>query len=118
MAYQTRDLVDGHARATPGVALADLKVDGGAAVNNGLMQFQADLLGTTRLPAGAFRNDRPGRRLSGRPGRRLLDEPGRDRRQLGARPRSSRRKMPAAERDRLYASWLKAVERSRDWQER
>jgi glycerol kinase len=44
MAYQTRDLVDAM-RNDCGVPLARIKVDGGASVNNGLMQFQADLVG-------------------------------------------------------------------------
>jgi len=43
MAYQTRDLVEAM-QADAGVPLKRLKVDGGAAVNNTLMQFQADLL--------------------------------------------------------------------------
>jgi len=43
MAFQTRDLIEAMQRDS-GVALSMLKVDGGASVNNGLMQFQADLL--------------------------------------------------------------------------
>ena len=44
MAYQTRDLVDAM-RHDCGVPPARIKVDGGASVNDCLMQFQADLLG-------------------------------------------------------------------------
>ena len=44
MAYQTRDLVEAM-QSDCGRPLARLKVDGGAAVNDGLMQFQADQLG-------------------------------------------------------------------------
>jgi glycerol kinase len=44
MAYSTREVVDAMAAAT-GVRLRELKVDGGAAANDWLMQFQADLLG-------------------------------------------------------------------------
>ncbi|MFH1268549.1 MAG: glycerol kinase GlpK, partial [Planctomycetota bacterium] len=44
MAYQTADLVDAMQKDA-GVPLSSLKVDGGASVNNQLMQFQADLLG-------------------------------------------------------------------------
>jgi glycerol kinase len=44
MAYQTRDLVEAM-RHDCGVPPARIKVDGGASVNDGLMQFQADLLG-------------------------------------------------------------------------
>jgi glycerol kinase len=44
MAYQTRDVLDAMQRDS-GVELATLKVDGGAAANDLLMQFQCDLLG-------------------------------------------------------------------------
>ena len=44
IAYQTRDLVGALADAT-GMALRELRVDGGACRNDFLMQFQADLLG-------------------------------------------------------------------------
>lgn len=46
MAFQTRDVVDAIARAS-GLALTELRVDGGASVNDALLQFQADLLGVT-----------------------------------------------------------------------
>jgi glycerol kinase len=46
MAFQTRDLLDAM-RADSGIDLQELKVDGGASVNNDLMQFQADLVGVT-----------------------------------------------------------------------
>ena len=44
IAYQVADLLDAMS-ADAGIALAELRVDGGAATNNMLMQFQADLLG-------------------------------------------------------------------------
>jgi glycerol kinase len=44
LAYQTRDVVDAMA-ADAGEALRALRVDGGAAANGFLMQFQADVLG-------------------------------------------------------------------------
>ncbi|MCC6586206.1 MAG: glycerol kinase GlpK [Bryobacterales bacterium] len=43
IAYQTRDLVDAM-QADAGEPLVELRVDGGAAANNFLMQFQADIL--------------------------------------------------------------------------
>ncbi len=46
IAYQTRDVVDTMA-AESGRPLAGLRVDGGAASNDFLMQFQADMLGAT-----------------------------------------------------------------------
>jgi len=44
IAYQVADLLEA-AQADSGVSLLELRVDGGAAMNNLLMQFQADLLG-------------------------------------------------------------------------
>src|SRR5262249_13780569 len=44
IAYQVADLLDAM-QGDPRVALPELRVDGGAARNNLLMQFQADLLG-------------------------------------------------------------------------
>jgi glycerol kinase len=44
LAYQTRDVVDAMARDS-GLRLRRLQVDGGAARNDWLMQFQADVLG-------------------------------------------------------------------------
>ena len=43
IAYQTRDLVAAM-EADAGATISELRVDGGAAVNNFLMQFQADVL--------------------------------------------------------------------------
>jgi glycerol kinase len=44
IAFQVTDLLDAMA-ADAGITLTELRVDGGAATNNALMQFQADLLG-------------------------------------------------------------------------
>ena len=44
IAYQVADLLDAM-RVDSGIALKELRVDGGAATNDLLMQFQADLLG-------------------------------------------------------------------------
>ena len=46
IAFQTMDIV-GAMERDAGVSLAELKVDGGASRNNLLMQFQADVLGTS-----------------------------------------------------------------------
>jgi len=45
IAYQTRDVLEAM-QADSGIRLHALRVDGGAVVNNFLMQFQADILGT------------------------------------------------------------------------
>ena len=44
IAFQSRDLIDAM-EADSGEPIRELRVDGGAAVNNFLMQFQADILG-------------------------------------------------------------------------
>ena len=46
IAFQTMDIVEAMSRDA-GVRLAELKVDGGASRNNLMMQFQADILGTS-----------------------------------------------------------------------
>ena len=46
IAYQTRDVVDAMA-ADAGIASSELRIDGGAAANDFLAQFQADILGTS-----------------------------------------------------------------------
>lgn len=45
IAYQTMDVLQAM-EADSGVSIEELRVDGGATVNNGLMQFQADVLNT------------------------------------------------------------------------
>jgi glycerol kinase len=53
MAFQSRDLLEAM-RADAGIRLSVLKVDGGASVNDELMQFQADILDiTVRRPVVA-----------------------------------------------------------------
>ncbi|KPM32741.1 Glycerol kinase [Croceitalea dokdonensis DOKDO 023] len=48
IAYQTMDILKAM-EADSGVAIKELRVDGGATVNNLLMQFQADVLNTTTV---------------------------------------------------------------------
>jgi glycerol kinase len=48
IAYQVADLLDAM-RADAGIPLSELRADGGAAANNALLQFQADLLGAPVL---------------------------------------------------------------------
>jgi glycerol kinase len=110
VAYQTRDLVEAMAR--DGTRLAELRVDGGMAVNNWLMQFMADMLGipvsrprlteTTALGAASLAGLQRGVLPS-------LDH-------LPSLCGEERRFLPAmadAERERLYAGWQDAVARVR-----
>ncbi len=115
IAYQSRDLVEAMQRDA-GLPLAELKVDGGAAVNDALMQFQADILGTAvRRPVVAETTALGAAYLAG-----LAvgywdsqDEIARN----WALDREFTPAMPAAERESRYRTWLRAVERSRNWEQ-
>ncbi len=111
LAYQTRDVIEVMNR-DGGIPIRELRVDGGAAANDFLMQLQADLLG---VPV-----DRPGLLDITGAGAAFLaglavgfwnsaDELDRVRR----RERRFEPSMPEAERARRYDGWLEAVERVR-----
>lgn len=115
IAYQTRDVIEAMT-ADSGVTLKALRVDGGAVVNNFLMQFQADILGvpverpvvneTTALGAAY---------LAG-----LASGFWRDLGQLsalGARERVFPPGMGEEKRAGLYRGWSRAVERALRWVE-
>jgi glycerol kinase len=113
IAFQTRDVLDAM-QQDAGEPLRALRVDGGAVANNFLMQFQADLLGTpverphmretTALGAAYLAGLATGV-WSG------LDE-------LRRKANIERVFEPAcdaAARERHYAGWKRAVERTRGW---
>src|SRR5712664_3828516 len=113
IAYQVADLLDAMA-ADAGIALTELRVDGGAATNNMLMQFQADLLGvpvvrpavteTTALGAAYLAGVAVGFWASS-------DE-------IARQWRADRRfepSMPHAEAARLRERWRDAVGRAKRW---
>jgi glycerol kinase len=115
IAYQTADVL--HAmEADAAIELAEMRVDGGAAKNDMLMQFQADLLGvpvvrpkiteTTALGAAY---------LAG-----LAIGFWQGSEEIGAQWQVDRRFEPGMSRDRvesLMAGWRKAVERAKNWAE-
>ncbi len=115
IAYQVTDLITAM-QGDAGLALGELRVDGGATANDMLMQFQADLLGvpvlrpkvteTTALGAAYLAGLAVGY-WSG------LDE-------IAAQWQVERVFEPAMGRDQvdaLRAGWARAVERSKDWTE-
>ncbi len=111
LAYQTRDVCDVMA-SDAGVALSELRVDGGATDNDFLMQFQADLLGITV--------DRPTNTESTALGAAFLAGLGsgfwKSPDELKHIRQTDRRFEPAMERseaDRLYEGWKSAVARVR-----
>jgi glycerol kinase len=112
IAFQTRAVFDAMVDDT-GLAPCLLRVDGGAAADDFLMQVQANLLGievrrpriqeTSALGAAALAGigsgTWSGEQLAG----------------LAGRERDFRPAMAAAERDELYRLWQRAVERARGW---
>jgi glycerol kinase len=115
IAYQTRDVVECLVRDS-GLALAELRVDGGASRNDFLMQFQADLLGVpVRRPELLEVTAFGAAALAG-----IAVGVWRDRAELEAVTAGGTRFEPALPRPRaqvLYAGWKRAVERARDWEE-
>jgi glycerol kinase len=112
MAYQTRDVVD-VMRSGSGVEVTELKVDGGAAANDVLLQFQADLL---RVPVR-----RPAVQETTALGAAYLAALGAgvwsSTSDLAARWRLDRQFEPTNPQtaDVSYRGWLRAVERSLRW---
>ncbi len=114
MAFQSRDLLEAMERDA-GVRLAELKVDGGASVNNRMMQFQADILGANvRRPEVAETTALGAAYLAGLAVGYWSNQE--DVAKNWALDREFTPAMPADQRDRRYAQWQKAVERSRDWE--
>jgi glycerol kinase len=114
IAFQSRDLAEAM-REDSSTPVTDLRVDGGAVVNNLLMQFQADILDTTVIrPAVTETTALGAAYLAGL----AVDywsnlEDIADHWQIEMRFAP---KMASAERERLYKNWQKAVTRSRGWE--
>ena len=112
-AWQTREVVDAM-NADSGVALTALKVDGGMVFNELLMQFQSDVLNVPVIRPKVAETTPSRRRLCGRSRDRVLGgrrgPPGELGEGQGWHPN-----MAAAERDREYRLWKKAVTRTFDW---
>jgi glycerol kinase len=113
IAYQTKDVLE-CMEEDSGMRLKELRVDGGAAANEFLMQFQADILGvpvviqetteTTALGAAY---------LAG-----LAVGFWKDQEQIAANYAVKRRfvpRMSPRQRESLYRKWKAAVERAREW---
>jgi glycerol kinase len=110
MAYQSRDLLDAMQKDA-GVTLGSLKVDGGAAANGALLQFQADLLGVpVRRPVVAETTALGAAYLAGLAVGFWKDTA--DVARNWALDREFTPKMESTERERLYRGWQKAVGRS------
>ncbi|MSO90759.1 MAG: glycerol kinase [Acetobacteraceae bacterium] len=112
-AYQTADVLDAMTRDT-GIFLAELRVDGAMVANETLMQFQADILGTTVIRTACLETTALGAAYAAGLAVRYwqdTDELARN----WAVAQSWHPAMGAAQRTALRASWAKAVEKSLGW---
>ncbi|PPD44971.1 MAG: glycerol kinase [Methylocystis sp.] len=112
-AYQTREVLAAM-EADTGVAIRELKVDGGMAANELLMQFQADILGAPVVRPRHLETTSLGAAYAAG----LAVGFFKDVEDVAAHWRAAQRFEPAMaqeERARLIASWEKAVERSLGW---
>jgi glycerol kinase len=115
MAYQTREVLEAMQQDS-GTPLAVLKVDGGAAVNNLLMQFQSDVLGVdVQRPVVQETTALGAAYLAGLAVGFWKDQE--DVRRNWALDRQFKPAMAADRREQLYRRWKKAVARSLDWEE-
>ncbi len=112
IAFQTRDVSEAMEQDS-GIKMTSLNVDGGATANNYLMQFQADILGTivdrpvitestalgaaylAGLKAGVWQAD--------------------DLKQVRKTEKQFSPTIADGEREQLYKTWKKAVERTFNW---
>jgi glycerol kinase len=111
IAFQSRELVDAQ-RADAGTAIEEMRVDGGAASNDFLMQFQADILDCRIVrPADTETTALGAAYLAG-----LAVGYWKSAEEIAGFWRSERvfePRITASERDRLYAGWQDAISRAR-----
>ena len=113
IAFQTADILDAM-RKDAGVRIQSLRVDGGAAMNDALMQFQADLLGVPVVRPRQFESTAMGAAyLAGLavgfwPDLASLES-------TWAVDKTFDPKMKSSQVRDLRANWSRALERCKDW---
>ena len=114
IAFQVADILSAM-EADSGIKLKELRVDGGASANNMLMQFQADLLGVPVVrPAVQETTALGAAYLAG-----LAVGFWRNQEEIGKQWKIDQTFEPAMKsdkRDKLRASWNKALERAKTWE--
>jgi glycerol kinase len=116
IAYQSADLLDAM-QADAGVPLAELRVDGGASLNNLLMQFQSDVVGVPVVRPEVTETTALGAAYLAGLGVGFWKDVG----EISSQWRAERRfepKMPAAQASALRARWTEALGRSKGWEPR
>ncbi|MBX3431955.1 MAG: glycerol kinase GlpK [Pirellulales bacterium] len=113
MAYQSRDVIAAM-EAVSGVKLTKLRVDGGAAINDELLQFQADLLGKpVQRPVVTETTALGAAYLAGLHAQ-VWSKPA-ELAEQWALQREFAPQLPPRERSTRIKRWTSAVERSRGW---
>jgi glycerol kinase len=113
VAFQTREVLDA-VNADAGLDLGELRVDGGMAANDALMQFQADILGVPVVRPAVIETTALGAAYAAG----LAVGFWKDLDELRANWREDTRWEPqftAEDREERLAMWKKAVTRSFDW---
>jgi glycerol kinase len=112
-AFQTREVLDAMTRDT-GIAVRELRTDGGMVVNELLMQFQADILDVPVVRPKVTETTALGSAYAAGLATGMWSGPD----ELVLHWAADRRWQPsmtAEERERLYQAYRKAVARSLDW---
>ncbi|MFL6125409.1 FGGY family carbohydrate kinase, partial [Actinophytocola sp.] len=112
-AFQTREVLDAM-NADSGVALKELKVDGGMVANELLMQFQADMLDVPVVRPKVAETTALGAAYAAGLAVGYWDGLD-DLRKNWAEDKRWTPNLDAAERERVYRNWKKAVTKSFDW---
>ena len=113
LTYQTYDVLNAM-RADSGIALASLKVDGGASANNYLMQTQADVIGAPVLRPTCVESTAMGAAyLAGLAVGFWRDQA--EIRKIWAVDRTFEPQLDARSRDARLHGWHRAVQRAFDW---
>ncbi len=116
IAYQVRDVLEA-LKEDSNLDFEEIKVDGGAAANNFLMQFQADMMGKTVVRPQVIETTALGAAyLAG-----LAVNYWTSQKEIVNLWKSDRRFVPQMGeevREKQYATWKKAVSRALDWEEK
>ena len=114
IAYQVADLMDAMQTDT-GIPLQELRVDGGASVNDSLMQFQADILGVPVIRPSITETTALGAAfLAG-----LATGFWKELKVVSDLPREDRRfepRVPRSKAESLRQRWNEAVSRTKSWE--
>jgi len=113
--YRTRDILEAMMEDS-GIKITELKVDGGAAVNNYLMQLQANILGVKVIRPIITETTSLGAAYSAGLATEFWEGPEEIRRNWKI-DRIFTSEWTGEKRERMYKNWKKAVERSRGWVE-